>query len=40
LFGEAPFEFRIETEAPALDLQSFISAGPLKTWLETNAFLP
>ncbi len=41
LFGEAPFEFRIETEPTRMTIPEFVKSlrdGPLKTWMLTQPF--
>jgi hypothetical protein len=38
LFGERPFELRVQTERPS-DLSGVMRQGPLKTWLIENNFI-
>ncbi len=39
LFGEDPFEFRVETAPTAVDLHSLLQDGPLKTFLRAQKFI-
>jgi hypothetical protein len=39
LFGDAPFEFRIQRQVPSIDLRSLLRDGPLKEFLISHQFV-
>ena len=39
LFGEAPFEFRVETKLPSKDPRLAVK-GPLRDWLQAEGLMP